>query len=140
MAVKTSNLTQYELIAVVQGGAQSLALVITGMNMSTIFWDLKVDRLFRGTYRLHPLGLGHAGILPGLFVNPEDGGDMFLKTSVEVERTTRRCILVTTTVRTSNPTQRWKFPVPRQPSCSPLLKSCSPCELLMAELLQAAST
>jgi hypothetical protein len=32
-------------------------------------------------------------------------------------------LFVTTTARTSNPTQRWEFPVPRQPSCSPLLKS-----------------
>jgi hypothetical protein len=34
-----------------------------------------------------------AGIFVGLFLNPEDGVDMFLETSVDFERTTRRYIL-----------------------------------------------
>jgi hypothetical protein len=66
---------------------------------SSIFWDitpcspLKTNRRFRGTCRLHLQGrisrarnqrallatCFHAGFLSGLFFNPEDGGDMFLR-------------------------------------------------------------
>jgi hypothetical protein len=62
---------------------------------STIFWDiklcslLKVNRRFGGTYRLHLQGRRissvvlstsfDAGFLLGLFFDPEDGGDMFLR-------------------------------------------------------------
>jgi hypothetical protein len=77
MAVKTSNLTQYELTG---------PRVITVMNMkSTVFWDitpcslLKGDRLFGGRYRLHLQVLGHAGFLLSLFFDSEVGGGMFLQ-------------------------------------------------------------
>jgi hypothetical protein len=67
---------------------------------SKIFWDitlcspLKVNRRFGGTYRLHLQGRNiswarnqeallatcfHVGFLLGLFFDPEDGGDVFLR-------------------------------------------------------------
>jgi hypothetical protein len=56
---------------------------------STVFWDIKpgspsrVNRRFGGTYRLHLQGQAtcfHAGFLLSLyFVDPEDGGDEFLR-------------------------------------------------------------
>jgi hypothetical protein len=58
------------------------------MTTSTIFWDirpcspLKVNGRFGGTYRLHLhllVTCFHAGFLLGLFLHPEDGGDMFLR-------------------------------------------------------------
>jgi hypothetical protein len=58
--------------------------VLTPVVMkSTIFWDitpcspLKVNRRFGGIHRLHQ-GF-HAGFLLGLFSEPEEGGDMFLR-------------------------------------------------------------
>jgi hypothetical protein len=68
--------------------------VVTVVVMKdTIFWDitpcspLKVNRSFGGKYRLHLQGrkislLGtcfHASFLLGLFFDPKDGGDMFLR-------------------------------------------------------------
>jgi hypothetical protein len=63
--------------------------VLTAVVMkSSVFWDitpcnpLKINRHFGGTFRLHvgsacyPL---HAGFLLGIFFDPEDGGDMFLR-------------------------------------------------------------
>jgi hypothetical protein len=59
---------------------------------STIFWDitpcspLKVNRRFGGTYRLHlesQIALlatcFHDSLLLGLFLDPEEEGDMFLR-------------------------------------------------------------
>jgi hypothetical protein len=56
---------------------------------STVFWDimtcslLKVNDRFGGTYRLQSRALlatcFHAGFLLGLFLYPEDGGDIFLR-------------------------------------------------------------
>jgi hypothetical protein len=77
---------------------------------SSVFWDitqcspLKVHRRFGGTCHLHLQGqiisqaryqvvaCFHAGFLHGLFFDPEDGGDMFLRMSVDFKRTTRRYI------------------------------------------------
>jgi hypothetical protein len=69
--------------------------VLTAVVMkSTIFLDitqcspLKVYRCFGGTYRLYLHGRRisqataicfYAGFLLGLFFDPEDGGDMFLR-------------------------------------------------------------
>jgi hypothetical protein len=70
--------------------------VLAALNTKiTIFWDitpyspLNVNRRFGGTYRLHLQGRKisqtllvtcfHAGFLPGLFFDPEDEGDMFLR-------------------------------------------------------------
>jgi hypothetical protein len=66
--------------------------VLTAVVMnSTIFWDitpcspLRVNRRFGGTYGLHLQSRAllatffHAGFLLGLFFDPEDGGDMFLR-------------------------------------------------------------
>jgi hypothetical protein len=72
--------------------------VLTAVVMkSTIFWDitpcspLKVNRRFGGTHRLHLQSRRisraralidtcfHAVFLLGLFFDPEDGGDMFLR-------------------------------------------------------------
>jgi hypothetical protein len=55
---------------------------------STIFWDitpcspLKVNQSFGGTYHLNLQGLAtcfHSGFLIGVFFDPEDGDDMFLR-------------------------------------------------------------
>jgi hypothetical protein len=80
-----------------QLGFEVLAAVVI---KSSILWDitpcspLKVNRRFGETYRLHLLGrrisqtrkkqksacfLLPAGILFALFLDPEDGGDMFLR-------------------------------------------------------------
>jgi hypothetical protein len=68
--------------------------VLTAVVMkSSLFWDitpccpLEVNRRFRGTCRLHLQGLRiiqarntHvAGSKFGLFLDPEDGGDMLLR-------------------------------------------------------------
>jgi hypothetical protein len=47
---------------------------------------LKVNRRFGGTYRL----CFHAGFLLGLFLNPEDRGDSFLRNVDAFQRTTWR--------------------------------------------------
>jgi hypothetical protein len=73
-------------------GSEVLTAVVI---KSAISWDikpcspLKVNWRFGGTYRLHLHGLKinrallatcfHAGILLGLFLDSEDGGDMFLR-------------------------------------------------------------
>jgi hypothetical protein len=51
-----------------------------------IFWDimprspLKINQRFRGTCRLHLQDRRiNSGFLIGLFLDPEDGGDMFLR-------------------------------------------------------------
>jgi hypothetical protein len=64
--------------------------VLTPVVMkSTILWDitpcspLEVNRRFGGTYRLHLQALlaicFHTGFLLGLFFNPEDSGNKFLR-------------------------------------------------------------
>jgi hypothetical protein len=64
--------------------------VLTAVVMkSIIFWDitqcspLKVNRRFGGTYRLHLQALlatcFYTGFLLGLYFDPEDGGDMFVR-------------------------------------------------------------
>jgi hypothetical protein len=52
----------------------------------------------------------HAGFLLDILFDPEEGGDILLKTSIDFERTTRRYIpeigpFTTTAIRTSNPKQ-----------------------------------
>jgi hypothetical protein len=77
---------------------------------SCIFWDItpcnpfKVNRRSEGTCRLHLQGQKirqdpPAGFLLGLFFDPEDGGDMFLRNvPVDIQWTIRRCILVDRTL------------------------------------------
>jgi hypothetical protein len=47
--------------------------VLTAVIMkSTILWDIKLSRVLLAT-------CCHAGLLLGLFFDPKDGGDMFLR-------------------------------------------------------------
>jgi hypothetical protein len=69
---------------------------------NSVFWDitlcspLKVSWHFGGTSsgskQSSAWYLLHAGFLLGLFFDPEDGGDMFLRTLVDYQRTTQHYI------------------------------------------------
>jgi hypothetical protein len=63
---------------------------------SSIFWDmppcstLKVNGLFGGTCRRLFLSRDFK-LLLGLFIELENKGNMFLETSIDFQRTTKRC-------------------------------------------------